>query len=118
MGVIRNLLLAGLVVGVASSAQAAEIPVTTNLDTVADDGLCSLREAYSSARGFPAAGCPAGSPLGVDVIRLGPGTFRLSIVGNDDLNQAGDLDTGPTNAVRVVGTGAAATIIDANEVDR
>lgn len=116
--VIRNVLLAGVVLGGASSAQAAEIPVTTNLDTVANDGLCSLREAYSSARGLPSEGCPAGSVSGTDVIRLGAGTFRLSRTGNDDLNQTGDLDTGPTNAVRIVGAGPAATTIDANEIDR
>ena len=119
MRALRYLLIAGLVVGVASSAQAAEIPVTTNLDTIADDGLCSLREAVLRSARLPRGRMPRRVSRRVPTsIRLGAGTFRLSIAGADDLNQTGDLDTGPTNAVRVVGAGSAATIIDANEVDR
>ncbi|HZJ29425.1 MAG TPA: CSLREA domain-containing protein, partial [Solirubrobacterales bacterium] len=54
--------LAALLAG-AATAHGATIPVTTTTDVVADDGLCSLREAVFAARfDGPVQGCPAGAP--------------------------------------------------------
>ncbi len=121
--VIRNVLLAGAALGaVVPVAQAATIPVTTTLDgPITDpqtqDGLCSLREAVVAAVLDSAVqGCPAGS--GADAVVLPEGTFTLSRSGfNEDQGFAGDLDVrGP--AVRVVGAGAAATVIQVTFEDR
>jgi CSLREA domain-containing protein len=57
----------------AAPASAADITVTTRLDTVSGDGRCSLREAVTAANTNTAAGgCPAGG-LERDVILLGDG---------------------------------------------
>ena len=104
----------------APAAGAATIPVTTTTDAIAQDGKCSLREAFFAAR-FDApidgtlnqaGGCPAGS--GADVLTLGAGTFELlpGAAGSEDGNLSGDLDTGPASAVRVVGQGPGVTVID------
>lgn len=63
MRVLRNLLIPLVALGAAASAaQAATIPVTTTSDVIANDGLCSLREAVFAARADLAIqGCPAGS---------------------------------------------------------
>jgi CSLREA domain-containing protein len=115
---LRNLLLAVAALGVgAGAAQAATIPVTTTADVIANDGRCSLREAVFAARfdgSTPSTlNCVAGSP-GEDVIQLEAGTYALAAGGADeDANEAGDLDTGPTSALRVVGRGTTATVIAA-----
>ena len=72
-------------------------------------------------------GCPAGGPCslrdavwaantssGPDTIELPAGTFHLSIAGNDDTAEAGDLDiTGP---VIIAGKGPSETVIDATDL--
>ncbi len=117
--VLRHVLLAGLVLGVASSAQAATIPVTTTADVVAQDGQCSLREALFASRSDQATqGCPAGTS-GLDEIRLPAGTLVMAAATAGPLDDlSGDFDTGPLNAVRIVGAGMGTTIIDAAGVDR
>ncbi len=104
---------------VAPAASGATIPVTTTADVVANDGACSLREALFASRGDTAVqGCPAGAP-GADEIRLPAGTFVMAAATAGPLDDtSGDFDTGPLNAVRVVGAGAGATIIDAGGIDR
>src|SRR4051794_5044883 len=85
---------------VPSSALAATITVTTNADTVAADGQCSLREAVTAANLDAAGnGCPAG--LGGDTISLGTATYDLQ--GSELLIM---------NDVAITGAGAAATTIN------
>ena len=104
----------------AGAASAATIPVTTNADALAADGVCSLREAISAANdNVPVGGCPAGETGGTDVVQLGATTYSLSIPGaGGDGNVGGDLDVAGGSAVRVVGAGAAATVVTANGIDR
>ncbi len=98
-------------------ASGAQIPVTTTADTIANDGLCSLREAVFAAR-FNAlvsiGGCTQGSATETDVVTLGAGTYELlpGPSGSEDGNESGDLDTGPTSALRIVGGGQGVSIID------
>jgi CSLREA domain-containing protein len=104
-----------------TAAQAATIAVDIEVDTVAADGHCSLREAITSANTdtppFAGAGeCAAG--VGLDVVTLPAGHFTLSRSGaQDDTNVNGDLDVlGAGLTVR--GQGAAGTTVDANRIDR
>ncbi|MGB2896603.1 MAG: right-handed parallel beta-helix repeat-containing protein, partial [Anaerolineales bacterium] len=103
-----------------NAALAATIVVNTTSDIIADEGLCSLREAIASANFNTSSGvtpgeCPAGS--GADVITLGAGTYTLSIPGTgENLGQTGDLDVGED--LTITGAGAASTIIDGAGLDR
>jgi CSLREA domain-containing protein len=98
------LVLGALVLAPASTARATTIPVSTNADTVADDGACSLREAITAANTDTASGasaheCPAGS--GSDTITLPAMTFALN----------GQLQI--DSPVELAGTDAARTVVDA-----
>ncbi len=110
--VLRNVLLAGLVLGAASSAQAATIPVTTTADVVGTDGTCSLREAVLQA-GFSnqtIADCAPGAP-GEDLVQLEAGEYRLTASSQDQFG--GDLDLVGSNSVRIAGRGMGVTGIAA-----
>src|SRR5262245_20658243 len=81
----------------AAPANASEIVVNTQLDVVANDGRCSLREAVRSANlntaSGPAAGECAAGEAAADVVRLRSGTYTLSILGPaEDASATGDLD--------------------------
>ena len=96
---------------------ASSISVTTTLDVIADDGLCSLREAVVAANvdapsGLQAGECAAGN--GADDISLPPGTYVLSIGGTTD--EAGDFDI--RNDLTIDGEGPASTVIDGAGLDR
>ncbi|MDH3762688.1 MAG: DUF4347 domain-containing protein, partial [Gammaproteobacteria bacterium] len=81
----------------------ATITVTITGDIVdAFDGQTSLREAITLANGL----------AGLDEIILGADTYTLSITGNDNTNNVGDLDILDHLIIR--GAGAASTIIDGN----
>jgi CSLREA domain-containing protein len=54
------LAVAALSVGAPSVAQAATITVDSTTNTVADDGLCTLREAITAANTDTASGATAG----------------------------------------------------------
>lgn len=101
-------------------AAAATIEVTTPLDVIATDGLCSLREAIDSAnRNMASSGaageCAAGA--GVDLIRLPAGIFNITRVGvNDDTNATGDFDI--LESVTIVGQGPGVSGINAGGIDR
>jgi CSLREA domain-containing protein len=104
---VRALCALGLLAAVLP-AQATTIPVTTNLDTVADDGACSLREAViaantDTASGTSAGECPAGSEN--DTIVIPPVTIALN--GHLDIN----------SVVELVGGGAASTAVEASPGD-
>jgi hypothetical protein len=72
--------------------------------TAAND--CSLRGAVLAANANP----------GADTISLPARTYTLSIGGDDDAAQMGDLDI--TEGVAIVGASASAAIVDADGVDR
>ena len=98
----------------AQGAAQATIEVTTLLDTLADDGLCSLREAVRAANlDIAVGGCPAGA--GVDTVQLSSGTYTLEIPGRDeDEALSGDLDI--QNGLVLIGDGG--TILDGGGLDR
>ncbi len=101
-------LLAAVTVG-GLPAGAATFTVTTSDDTVdgACDAHCSLREAIAVAN----------ARRNEDRIELPAGLFLLSRAGaGEDDGRRGDLDVGAD--VVISGAGAAATIIDAQRLDR
>jgi len=92
------------------------IQVTTTQDALANDGLCSLREAIHAANlDTPVGGCTAGT--GVDTIELEAGLYRLEIAGiNEDSGLSGDLDI--MKDLYLIGQGMGVTILDGNGLDR
>jgi CSLREA domain-containing protein len=87
----------------AVSAYATTIPVSTNADTVADDGACSLREAITAANTDTASGvtggeCPAGS--GSDIV-----TIPAMLIALERALQV-------TSPMEVVGSGVQGTVVD------
>ena len=70
-------------ISTASAAPSTTIQVSTPLDTLVDDGLCSLREAVRSANlNQPIGGCYTGG--GSDTILIPAGTYTLEIPGSDE----------------------------------
>jgi CSLREA domain-containing protein len=117
----RPLALAAVVLlaGVPDAAARA-IDVTTNADTLAADGSCSLREAITSANldAAPFTGpgeCPSGDggdAIAIPAFHIVADRFGIS----DDMNEFGDLDIlGPTT---ITGAGSAATTIQGSAIDR
>lgn len=109
-----------LVLGLVRASVAATIAVTSTADdlSLGPNGNCTLREAVIAANTNVAVdACPAGEarPL-VDEIVVPAGFYVLTIVGDDDAANAGDLDLVEGAAVR--GAGTAATVIDGNGTDR
>src|SRR3954451_2889549 len=103
-------------------AFASTIDVSTNADTVSDDGQCSLREAITAAfthlpSGAKAGECVAGDG-NQDTVKLGAGKFVLTRVpaADENDNAFGDLDI--RSSLTLQGAGAASTTIDANKIDR
>lgn len=98
----------------APPASAATIVVDGTDDVVADDGVCTLREAVIAANTDTPSGatpgeCNAGA--GADVIELPAGTYAFAIGGaEEDAAATGDLDL--TADVVVAGAGVSATIVD------
>lgn len=115
---LGGLLAATLVVSAASTS--AVIQVNTNLDVIADDGLCSLREAIRAANlDQPSGGLPGECPGGNagDTILLPAGVYQLTRNGiGEDAGLTGDLDITSTLVIR--GAGADQTVIDAAGIDR
>ena len=85
------------------------ITVTTQTDEVVANGVCSLREAVISLNtGSPVGGCVA--VTGPNTIVLNPGTYTLTITGdNEDSAATGDLDI--RTSMEIHGSGVANTII-------
>lgn len=111
-----------MVLGLPTASMSAPLLVSTTSDVVANDGLCSLREAISAANIQAASGaapgeCGAGQSLPFDEIVLPAGSFRLERTGAaDDSNANGDLDV-RRSGLRIAGAGADLTEIrgDRNE---
>ena len=99
-----------------SQPQGATITVNTVTDTLADDGLCSLREAIQAANTDSAVmGCIAGQ--GADTIVLVSATYTLTIPGaKEEAAATGDLDI--TADLEIRGQGASSTFISGNSIDR
>jgi hypothetical protein len=119
----RAALLAVLIGGLAvpASADANTITVSTDSDSLANNGACSLREAIYSANGDAASGamlgeCPAGS--GPDTIVLPAGLFAVTRTGLDapDGNFTGDFDV--TADLTIIGAGAGTTTVSGGQHDR
>jgi CSLREA domain-containing protein len=103
------------------TALGATVTVTTTVDAVGMDTRCSLREAITAANtdAAPFGGpgeCAAGA--GADKVVLPPGRFELAMTGPpEDANVTGDLDVAGGELL-LSGAGAAASIVDANQIDR
>ena len=96
----RCALIAVVALAVAATpAHAATIPVNTEVDGLANDGRCGLREAVAAANTNTAAnGCPAGS--GTDTIAVPAGLYSL--------NGTLILDS----SMNIVGAGSGTTFIN------
>jgi CSLREA domain-containing protein len=108
--VFRRTTLVALIVALVGSAvqvtpvYAASIVVTSNADTIANDGVCTLREAlFAAQQNAPTGGCRAGS-----------GTDTISFFGNYTITLAGSELPAIQSPVIIQGNGAANTIIQAN----
>lgn len=104
--------------GVGAGAANGGILVNSTVDAIADDGVCTLREAVIAANrdlpsGTMAGECAAG---GIDdLIVLPSGGYAFSIAGAfEDESATGDLDI--VGQVRIVGQGS--VVIDAAGLDR
>jgi CSLREA domain-containing protein len=109
-------------------ALGATITVSTTIDELNSDGDCSLREAIRAANtNAQVDACVSGGPA-MDTINVPPGSFLISIVGNEDWAVSGDFDlTQYTQAppsvttsgpVTIEGAGATSTFIDGDAKDR
>jgi CSLREA domain-containing protein len=98
-----------------ASAAAATITVTTtNDETSAGDGLCSLREAVAAVNSPGTAGDCGTAATGANTIVLGPGRYALSIAPSGaDGNDTGDLNVTATQTLAITGAGTSATTVDA-----
>ena len=94
------------------------ILVTTEADSDASDGLCSLREAIQAANTDSVVDtCMAGAGDDRILFGLSSATYPLTLSGsNDEQNLTGDLDI--LAAVTITGCGHADTIIDGLSADR
>jgi CSLREA domain-containing protein len=116
---MRLLLMGLLTLVIAAPASAADITVTTRLDSVSADGRCSLREAVTAANTNAATGgCPAGT-VAPDVIVLGDGHYLLSRAGaREDDNATGDLDLVDGGQLTMRGLGRDRTVVSGEGLDR
>lgn len=111
----RSAAMAGILL-LTTVSQAATFTVNTTADTVdilPGDGFARDASGNTSLR---AAIMEANADGGADDILVPAGTYKLSGANDDDLGLSGDLDI--LSNMTITGAGAAATIIDANSVDR
>ena len=114
-------LLVSFRVLVKSSLAGSQIIVDTASDVIADDGLCSLREAIIAANtDAPYSNCPSGA--GADTIEFSPNlplplTITLTTIGADeDGALTGDLDI--NGSLTILGLGSNNSLLDGNGTDR
>ena len=101
---------------------AGPITVTSTLDQLGNDGMCTLREAIIAANSGKPSGSKANECLpvsGSNVIQLQPITYNLTRTdnGNEDSASTGDLDIRSNIIIQVNGVGQA-TIQAQNFHDR
>ena len=78
---------------VEASPSALTYSVSSSVDNLTIDGVCTLREAWRAATTNAAVdSCPAGSSSMRDEIEL-PDSWDMSLAGADDNSLSGDLDT-------------------------
>jgi hypothetical protein len=114
LGAIGLVLLAGIV----PSARAVT-PAVYTVDSTIDDvnispgsGTCATVGGFCTLRAAMQAGFNT-------TIILPAGLYTLTLAGRgEDASATGDLDIPPGASITIVGAGAAATIIDANGLDR
>ncbi len=116
---LRVILLLSVFVGAMAPtgpARAGTITLTTSLDAITGDGLCSLREAIIAANGDRVVdACPAGN--GADTIVLPAGVYPLTVAGRfEQLAATGDLDI--YSNITLIGAGQDDTFIDGRVLDR
>lgn len=108
----KNIILSGLVamgvfIGATLQANAATLTVNSTLDTAADDGFCTLREAILAVNNTVASGAATGECVAGDgsndIINLPTGTITLG----------SDLDP-ITEPVSIVGQGIGQTTLNGN----
>lgn len=116
---------AALTLSWGSAAHATTITVGALTDGIANNGVCTLREAIRAANLNAASGampgeCPAGENNATDVIVLGAGTHTLTLAGvNEDAALTGDLDIADNAASPdVILQGAAIVSQNASPDDR
>lgn len=99
------------------SAQSATLTVDSTVDAVdasPGDGTCATADGKCTLR---AAVQEANELAGADEIKLGDGTFTLTIEGqNENGSATGDLDINEDLTIK--GNGISKTIIDGNQIDR
>jgi CSLREA domain-containing protein len=110
--------------GVVQAAPGSTITVNSPTDILADDGVCTLREAITAANtdtpsGTSTGECAAGN--GADTIVFSdthaPFTVTLALTGTrEDENATGDLDI--FSDITIQGNPNFTTTIDANQLDR
>ncbi|HEX5038384.1 MAG TPA: choice-of-anchor Q domain-containing protein [bacterium] len=117
-GVLAFLLLS-------STAWGATIVVNSTSDVIANDGVCTLREAVIAANTDAVSGaaggeCAAGDSVNDAINFTGlicPCTITLAIAGSgENASATGDLDV--TASVAITGPGAGQLTVDANSLDR
>ncbi len=89
-------------------AAAAGIIVNSAADTVADDGVCTLREAITAANTDTASGATTGE------CAAGSGADTITFAVNTIITLAGSQLPSVTTEMTITGNGAANTIIQAN----
>src|SRR5688572_9961115 len=116
---MRLLLMGLLTLVIAAPASAADITVTTRLDSVSADGRCSLREAVTAANTNAATGGRPAGTVAPDVIVLGDGHYLLSRAGaREDDNATGDLDLVDGGQLTMRGLGRDRTVVSGEGLDR
>ena len=112
---------AGVLLGLAGPAGAATIHVTSKDDLVANDGVCSLREAVSAANTDQASGamsgeCPHGDldSVGPDTIDLDSGTYTLTRDADTSTRETANVedDLNVSSDMRIQGQGPSSTTIE------
>jgi CSLREA domain-containing protein len=117
ISILITIVVAGISIGLGKAAPNSVIQVNTFTDELNSDGDCSLREAIQAANNNVAVdSCQSGSSESIDNIYLQTGTYVLSIPGEDDNNEIGDLDI--LGSVNIIGKGEKKTIIDGGAIDR
>ncbi len=89
---------------------AGSISVNSNLDTIANDGKCTLREAITSANTDTASGGAGGE------CAAGSGADTITFAANYTITLVGSQLPAVTTAIIIHGSGAANTIIQANAI--
>lgn len=95
---------------IAFSARAETYVVTKYTDSAGDCEAedCSLREAINAANDVS----------GQDTVRLPPGTYRLSLAGEDSENEGANGDLDILDDLELIGANPAVTVIDGGGIGR